>query len=75
MAAVICVDVQADLTVDLYALMSSVYLEDKPIYFLQVSTCTYFDILVGNLIIKQCNMIIFLHLMPKCRILPYLKSL
>ena len=36
-AAVICVDVQADLTVDLYALMSSVYLEDKPIYFLQVS--------------------------------------
>ena len=75
MAAVICVDVQADLTVDLYALMSSVYLEDKPIYFLQVSTCTYFDILVGNLIIKQCNMIIFLNIMPKYRIFPYLKSL
>ena len=39
-AAVICVDVQADLTVDQYALMSSVYLEDKPIYFLQVSILT-----------------------------------
>ena len=36
-AAVICVELQADLTVDQYALMSSVYLEDKPIYFLQVS--------------------------------------
>ena len=36
-AAVICVDVQADLAVDTYALMSSVYLEDKYLYFLQVS--------------------------------------
>ena len=34
---VICVDVQADLAVDMYALMSSVYLEDKYLYFLQVS--------------------------------------
>ena len=40
-AAAICVDVQADLTVDLYALMSSVYLEDKPIYFLQVRILIY----------------------------------
>ena len=45
MAAVICVDVQADLTVDLYALMSSVYLEDKPIYFLQVRILIYILVL------------------------------
>ena len=37
-AAVICVDKQADLAPDLYALMSSVYLEDKHLFFLQVST-------------------------------------
>ena len=45
MAAVICVGVQADLTVDLYALMSSVYLEDKPIYFLQVRILIYILVL------------------------------
>ena len=37
LAAVICVDKQADLAPDLYALMSSVYLEDKHLFFLQVS--------------------------------------
>ena len=36
-AAVVCVDKQADLAPDLYALMSSVYLEDKHLFFLQVS--------------------------------------
>ena len=35
-AAVICQTVQADLSLDLYALMSSVYLEDKYIFYLQV---------------------------------------
>ena len=35
-AAVICVDQQADLAPDLYALMSTVYLEDKHLFFLQV---------------------------------------
>merc|ERR1711884_175336 len=34
-AAVVCVDKQADLAPDLYALMSSVYLEDKHLFFLQ----------------------------------------
>ena len=36
-AAVICVEVQADLALDMYSLMSSVYLEDKHLFFLQVS--------------------------------------
>ena len=40
-AAVICVETQADLAVDLYSLMASVYLEDKYMYFLQVSILTY----------------------------------
>ena len=35
-AAVSCVDTQADLAPDLYALMSSVYLEDKHLFYLQV---------------------------------------
>ena len=43
-AAVICVDVQADLAVDTYALMTSVYLEDKYLYFLQVSIDKKFTI-------------------------------
>ncbi len=35
-AGVVCVEEQADLKPDLYALMSSVYLEDKHLFFLQV---------------------------------------
>lgn len=35
-AAVVCVEKQADLAPDLYALMSSVYLEDKHLFYLQV---------------------------------------
>ena len=43
-AAVVCVDKQADLAPDLYALMSSVYLEDKHLFFLQVSAwCVNID--------------------------------
>ena len=36
-AAVQCVEAQADLEPDLFALVTSVYLEDKPIFFLQVT--------------------------------------
>ena len=35
-AAVVCVEEQADLVPDLYALMSTTYLEDKHLFFLQV---------------------------------------
>ena len=35
-ASVVCVDEQADLTPDLYAIMSTTYLEDKHLFFLQV---------------------------------------
>jgi hypothetical protein len=34
-AAIQCIDVQADLEPDLFALVTSVYLEDKPLFFLQ----------------------------------------
>ena len=36
MAAVVCVDEQADLEPDIYDLMSSAHLEDKQLFFLQV---------------------------------------
>ena len=36
-AAVVCVDEQADLEPDVYDLMSSAHLEDKQLFFLQVS--------------------------------------
>ena len=35
-AAVVCVEEQADLVPDLYAIMSTTYLEDKHLFFLQV---------------------------------------
>lgn len=35
-AAVVCVDEQADLEPDIYDLMSSAHLEDKQLFFLQV---------------------------------------
>ena len=38
-AAVVCVEEQADLVPDLYALMSTTYLEDKHLFFLQVRIC------------------------------------
>ena len=37
-AAVVCVDEQADLEPDIYDLMSSAHLEDKQLFFLQVVT-------------------------------------
>ena len=47
-AAVVCVDVQADLAPDLYALMSSVYLEDKHLFYLQVQTVLYAKLLFDD---------------------------
>lgn len=41
MAAVVCVEFQADLALDLYALMSSVYLDDKHLFYLQVSSLEF----------------------------------
>ena len=35
-AAVVCTEIQADLEPDIYALMSSTHLEDKPLFLLQV---------------------------------------
>ncbi len=39
-AAVVCVDVQADLEPNTYELMTSAHLEDKQLFFLQVGTKT-----------------------------------
>ena len=51
-AAVVCVDVQADLAPDLYALMSSVYLEDKHLFYLQVQIVLYTKLLFAKVKFK-----------------------
>lgn len=38
-ASVVCIGNQADLVPDLYTIMSTVYLEDKHLFFLQVTYC------------------------------------
>ena len=40
-AAVVCVDEQADLEPDIYDLMSSAHLEDKQLFFLQVALTAF----------------------------------
>ena len=47
-AAVVCVQEQSDLELDIYALMSSVYLEDKHLFFLQVNYLHFRDISLYN---------------------------